>query len=123
MNDVSTFSIPLLSSLMINCFVVLSILIFNSSTLTPNVTYNTSGTFTYSLEATNICGNNIIMDSIVVSPDVFVDAGTNQAACLNTVLDLNGVISGGTTSGVWSANVSGGFLMLINIYVTVNSRL
>ena len=94
------------------------ILIFNSSTLTPNVTYNSSGTFTYSLEATNICGNNVIMDSIVVNPDVFVDAGTNQAACLNTILDLNGVISGGTTSGVWSANVSGGFFDDPNALIT-----
>ena len=58
------------------------------------------------------------MDSIVVNPDVFVDAGTNQAACLNTILDLNGVISGGTTSGVWSANVSGGFFYDPNALIT-----
>ncbi|MDC3253162.1 hypothetical protein OAU25_02815, partial [Crocinitomicaceae bacterium] len=82
--------------------------VFNTSTLIPYVIYNTSGIYTYSLEAINVCGNSIIIDSIIVNPDVFVDAGTDQAACLNTTLDLNGIISGGTTSGVWSASVAGG---------------
>ncbi len=84
------------------------IIISDTLTLNPTVQYGVSGVFDYSLEASNQCGSVIIIDSVSVGPGVIVDAGPDQATCLNTQINLNGSITGGANTGVWSANIPGG---------------
>jgi gliding motility-associated-like protein len=84
------------------------IIISDTLTLNPTVQYGVSGVFDYSLEASNQCGSVIIIDSVSVDPGVIVDAGPDQATCLNTQINLNGSITGGANTGVWSANIPGG---------------
>ncbi|MBX7094621.1 MAG: gliding motility-associated C-terminal domain-containing protein [Flavobacteriales bacterium] len=76
-----------------------------NATYTPSVTDVNSGSVTLYLESTNngIC--NPAIDSIVVTftPDPTVNAGVNQIACSNDPsVDLAGVVSGPTTSGIWT---------------------
>lgn len=45
---------------------------------------------------------------VMAAPPV-VNAGTNQSFCANQAIQLNGVVSGVTTSGVWSSTGTGTF--------------
>ena len=83
-------------------------IISDTLTLNPTVQYGVSGVFQYSLGASNQCGSTVITDSVSVDPGVIVVAGPDQATCLNTQINLNGSITGGANTGVWSANIPGG---------------
>ncbi|MCF8424165.1 MAG: PKD domain-containing protein [Bacteroidia bacterium] len=81
-------------------------------------------TATYSLSAADIAAGNITIkltpinsclpkaDSLVITinPKPIVNAGTDQTICSSTsTVSLNGNISGGTTSGIWTTLGSGSF--------------
>ena len=83
-------------------------IISDTLTLNPTVQYGVSGVFQYSLGASNQCGSAVVTDSVSVGPGVIVVAGPDQATCLNTQINLNGSITGGANTGVWSANIPGG---------------
>jgi gliding motility-associated-like protein len=74
----------------------------------PSLTFETAGTYNYSLTISNECGSNTYNSSITVVPKVNLTANGTAATCVNTVIQLTGNISGGTTSGTWSASVAGG---------------
>lgn len=65
--------------------------------------YTTAGSF-FS------CPNNVDTLVLYFTDAPFIDAGADQLVCSNTTdVALNGVITGITTTGVWSANGTGGF--------------
>ncbi len=74
----------------------------------PTMTFNTAGIYNYTLTVSNECGSNTYNSSITVVPKVNLNASGTAATCVNTTIQLNGNISGGTTSGIWSASVAGG---------------
>lgn len=76
-----------------------------NSTYSPSPQDVASGSITLYLESTNNGTCNPVQDSIVVtftaSPSV--NAGANILACTNVgSIDLSGLVSGPTTTGVWS---------------------
>ncbi|SHF90240.1 gliding motility-associated C-terminal domain-containing protein [Flavobacterium segetis] len=81
-----------------------------SSTTASNltVTFATAGTYNYSLTLTNECGSSVFLSSITVNPSVQISASGPVATCLNTSVQLTGAISGGATTGLWTASVTGG---------------
>jgi len=74
----------------------------------PIVTFDTPGIYNYTLTISNECGSNSYSSSITVNPKVNVTAVGSAATCVNTTLQLNGTITGGVTTGVWTASESGG---------------
>lgn len=74
----------------------------------PIVTFDTPGIYNYTLTISNECGSNSYSSSITVNPKVNVTAVGTAATCVNTTLQLNGTITGGATTGVWTASESGG---------------
>ncbi len=49
--------------------------------------------------------------TILFTPFIFVDAGDTMLVCKNNFnINLNGSVTGGTTSGIWSSNGTGVFL-------------
>ena len=93
----------------------------NNSTL--NASYvcssadSTLGTVTLILTSTNndVCLSERDSLDLFIVPAGQVDAGTNETVCANnSVISLNGTISGGATVGTWSTNGSGVFLPNIN---------
>jgi len=84
------------------------VLVSGLNSLDPTVIYNTSGVFSYGLQASNSCGVVNIVDSVIVNQDVLVDAGQNQSTCLNSAVTISGSITGPISSGVWTADVPGG---------------
>lgn len=85
--------------------------IFSPDNLTLNATYTpsngdlTAGTVILYLESTGNGMCNSAMDSVVVTftPAPTVSAGPNQIACTNSPsVQLAGVVSGPTTTGIWS---------------------
>ena len=70
------------------------------------------GSITLTLTST---GNGLcpaVSDDVVISfgPGSFVDAGTNQTVCLSdSLVNLNGSVIGGTTTGQWSSSTGGIF--------------
>ena len=74
----------------------------------PIVTFDTPGIYNYTLTISNECGSNSYSSSITVNPKVNVTAVGTAATCVNTTLQLNGTITGGATTGEWTASESGG---------------
>ena len=74
----------------------------------PTLTFTTAGTYNYTLTLTNECGSNTYANSIIVNPAVQMAASGPTATCINTSIPLNGSITGGTTSGTWTASIPGG---------------
>jgi gliding motility-associated-like protein len=74
----------------------------------PVVMFASAGTYTYTLTLTNECGSSVFSSSIVVNPAVQISASGLSATCINTPIPLSGAITGGTTSGTWTASITGG---------------
>ncbi|MHB8261050.1 MAG: PKD domain-containing protein [Bacteroidia bacterium] len=92
--------------------------IFNPNNTTLNGTYNTSATditngsvtFTLTSTANGPCPAVTDTMKIIITKLAIVNAGPNQTICSTTnSINLNGSISGGTTSGVWNSNGTGTF--------------
>lgn len=59
----------------------------------------------------NLCLAESDTITIIFTPLIFVDAGDTMLVCKNNFnINLNGAVSGGTTSGLWSSNGTGIFL-------------
>lgn len=78
-------------------------------TYTPSVADKSSGSIKISLTA-NSC--DFYKDSITITytPSPVVNAGTDILSCVDDLdIELNGNISGATTTGMWSTNGTGSF--------------
>jgi gliding motility-associated-like protein len=76
----------------------------------PSPTDVSSGIITLYLESTSNGSCNSAMDSIIVkfTAAPLVNAGANIIACTNeSSIDLSGLVSGPTTTGVWSGGLGG----------------
>lgn len=80
-----------------------------SSDAVPNVTYSTAGTYPVDVVITNECGTGTFSSDIIVHPTVTVEIFGDNAACVNSVVNLDANIVGPATSGTWSVspNVAG----------------
>lgn len=71
-----------------------------STSATPSVTYATSGTKTFTLVVTNECGpSTTVTRTVVIRPELIVNAGTDVTICPNVGQALNGTASGGSGTG------------------------
>ncbi|MFH1319352.1 MAG: PKD domain-containing protein [Bacteroidota bacterium] len=80
-----------------------------NTTYTPSSNDISAGTVTLMLYSTNAC---LITDSviIIITPAPNVNAGTDDIYCLNNpIVTLNGSITAGATTGVWSTTGTGIF--------------
>lgn len=93
--------------------------VFTPNNTTLNATYlpstgdSAAGTVTITLESTNNGTCLPITDDMVVTilPAGVADAGADATVCANNAsVNLNGVVSGGATSGVWSTTGTGVFV-------------
>ncbi|MDP5026725.1 MAG: PKD domain-containing protein, partial [Flavobacterium sp.] len=82
--------------------------ISNVNDATPILTFNIPGVYNYTLTISNECGSNSYNSSITVMPSVHLTASGTPATCVNTTIPLNGSITGGSTSGTWTASEIGG---------------
>jgi gliding motility-associated-like protein len=64
--------------------------------------------FPFQLTATNECGSTTASQTITVQPGVVVTPGTYGPFCVNSTVQLAGQVTGGSTTGYWTANVLGG---------------
>ena len=95
----------------------------------PSPTDVNLGVITLYLESTNNGGCNSAMDSIIVrfTESPVVNAGINIIACTNEpTVDLNGQITGPTSTGIWS-NGLGSYApndsSLISVYTPTNAEI
>jgi hypothetical protein len=86
-----------------------SITVSNLTAANPTITFLQAGVYSYSLTLSNECGDNLYTNTVTVNPAVQMTATGPVAGCLNTSIQLNGSISGGTTAGIWTASVMGSF--------------
>jgi gliding motility-associated-like protein len=90
---------------------------FSPNNTSLNTAYNitagdiASGFVTFTLTSTNNGPCPAITDTlkIRITPIATVSAGPSQTVCSNGFPALNGVISGGTTTGIWTTSGSGTF--------------
>ncbi|MGB1349294.1 MAG: hypothetical protein ACPH2N_03355, partial [Flavobacteriaceae bacterium] len=80
----------------------------NTNILNPTISFASIGNYPYTLTLSNECGDNVLSGSIVVSQQVDVSASGPDAVCLNSDIELNGLISGGVTTGSWTSSIAGG---------------
>ncbi|MGC6526182.1 MAG: PKD-like domain-containing protein, partial [Flavobacteriaceae bacterium] len=92
----------------------------DESILNPTVTFANAGSYPYTLTLTNECGNNQLSGTIEVYPEVLISVSGPDVICVNLDIDLNGTISGGASTGVWSSSIVGGsFLTSTNSLNTI----
>jgi gliding motility-associated-like protein len=86
---------------------------FNLSTtysFTPADISNGSVTFTLSSVNNGPCPTVSDSVKIAIKKMATVNAGTNQSICSTTgTISLNGIVGGGSSSGIWSTNGNGAF--------------
>lgn len=90
---------------------------FNPNNTTLNASYNMTpsdilaGSVTFTLTSTNNGPCPAVTDTVkmVITPLATVSAGPSQTVCSNGFPALNGTISGGTTTGIWTTSGSGTF--------------
>jgi len=82
----------------------------NQNPVIDNVTLTNTGTYNlYTI--INGCSSDALPVAVVVDPPPLANAGPDQVVCLNTsLISLNGRVSGGTTTGIWTSSGSGTFL-------------
>ena len=79
------------------------------ATYTPGVADTTAGIVTIYLTSTASC---VVVDSLVITiiSGPFVDAGPDQVICISdSTVDLDGLVSGSTSTGIWTTTGSGTF--------------
>jgi PKD repeat protein len=84
--------------------------LLTSYVFTANDLINKKITLTLTALGTGMCQGFLISDSITIhllAP--IIDAGIDQQICFDQTAHLNGLISGGATSGVWSSSGTGTF--------------
>lgn len=87
-----------------------------NATYTPSAADILNGTVTLKLKTSNHaltgCGADSSFMIITISPAPIVDAGNNQTICTNnsTSILLNGSVTGGASTGVWTSNGTGTFV-------------
>lgn len=89
---------------------------FNPNTNSLDVIYTPpldySGPITFTLTSSNPtgpCPEVSNQTTVNVFPEAIVNAGTYDAYCMNTVINLNGTLGGSATTATWSASVAGSF--------------
>ncbi len=82
----------------------------NQNPVIDNITLANTGTYNlYTI--INGCSSDALPVAVVVDPPPLANAGPDQIVCLNTsLINLNGKISGGTTTGIWTSSGTGAFL-------------
>ena len=62
------------------------------------------------LTSTDVCGNHKDTLELHINPAPLVNASIDQTICANNfIVQLNGAVNGGSTSGMWTTNGSGTF--------------
>jgi gliding motility-associated-like protein len=98
--------------------------LFSPSTSSLNTIYQLSpsdiavGTVSIKLTSTNNGNCNSVNDSLIinVTPSPIVDAGTNDTICYSNIFHpVNGSISGGASTGIWSTIGNGVFTNSTNL--------
>ena len=80
-----------------------------------NVTKANTGIYSLVLINDNGCASTADTTNVVVDDFPISNAGPNQLVCAtNPAIALNGVISGGTKTGVWSTSGTGAFSLAAN---------
>jgi len=89
----------------------------NNTTLnaiyTPSPNDITNGSVNLYLTTTGNGNCNPVIDSmtITITPAPVVDAGSDQTVCVdNLLVPLNGSVTGGSTTGIWTTNGTGTFI-------------
>ena len=83
-----------------------------NATYIPSSADSTNGSFTLTLTSTNNANCLPVSDDLLVTilPAGFADAGTSSTVCGNNAnINLAGTISGGAVAGVWSSTGTGVF--------------
>lgn len=109
---------------------------FASEPTSLNNTYNISaadastGLIQLTLTSNNNGACSAVQDDIIITivPQTQVNAGPDRIICADQdIIDLSGVITGATTTGVWSTTGTGEFIMsadeLVNTYILSASDL
>ncbi|WP_188459322.1 PKD-like domain-containing protein [Psychroflexus planctonicus] len=82
--------------------------ISNSTEAEPILNFNQQGVFQYTLEVENECGIATYTGEITVLTETEAEIIAPEEVCANGAISLEGIISGATTTGVWTVNVEGG---------------
>lgn len=85
----------------------------NSTTYVPGNNDKTNGNVSLkfvSADPAGVCNADSIIISVSITPSPIVDAGVNDTVCANnTFIQLNGSVSLGASTGIWSTNGTGFF--------------
>jgi gliding motility-associated-like protein len=85
---------------------------FSSNVQNPiidNVSASTAGTYSV-VAIVNACPSPAALTSVVINQPAIVNAGNNQTVCgNNSAVSLNGTVTGGSTTGIWSSSGTGTF--------------
>jgi len=80
-----------------------------------NLTTAKAGTYTLTV-STNNCASASSSVDVVINPLPVVNAGPDQTVCQTTTsVQLNGSVSGGTTTGIWTSDGTGKFSPSANV--------
>ncbi|MBL7891861.1 MAG: PKD domain-containing protein, partial [Bacteroidia bacterium] len=90
---------------------------FSPNNTTLNATYVQSpfdtltGSVTLTLTSINNGNCNVVTDQVVVgfTPKPKVFAGADQVVCANNIVSINGIINGGSGTGIWHSTGTGVF--------------
>ncbi|MBI3501119.1 MAG: PKD domain-containing protein [Bacteroidetes bacterium] len=87
---------------------------FTSTLQNPTIASATSanaGNYTVTATSSAGCISNNAIKNVIVTQGITANAGANQTVCgNNSTVSLNGNVSGGSTTGIWSTSGSGGFI-------------
>ncbi|MDB5125149.1 MAG: hypothetical protein JWP94_3278 [Mucilaginibacter sp.] len=85
---------------------------FSSNVQNPiidNVSASTAGSYSV-VAIVNSCPSVAALTPVVINQPAVVNAGNNQTVCgNNSAVSLNGTVTGGSTTGVWSSSGTGTF--------------
>ena len=85
--------------------------ISSSDLANPSISYGSMGLFTYSVTVSNECGQISQSAPVFIEEGISVQVAGPTTDCINSPLQLNGLISGGVTTGVWSSDLPAGVFL------------
>ncbi len=85
--------------------------ITNSDLANPTLSYSSMGLFSYSVTASNECGQITETAPVFIEEGISVQVSGPTTDCINSPLQLNGIINGGVTTGVWSSDLPTGVFL------------